>query len=88
MRSFVIALVFSLCASVASANQLTCWYNASGASTGADGGNRGLPESQWGLSYAIPNPNGSGSDDYAYVIILPSYDSGSDCPESAELRAE
>ncbi|ASP23009.1 hypothetical protein ANTHELSMS3_04408 [Antarctobacter heliothermus] len=88
MRSIVIALVCSLCASAASAGPLTCWYNSSGAFTGADGGSRGLPETQWGMSYAIPNPDGSGSGDYAYVIILPTYDSGNDCPESAELRDE
>ncbi|SNS65677.1 hypothetical protein [Antarctobacter heliothermus] len=88
MRSFVVALVCTLCASAASASPLTCWYNSSGASTGADGGSMDVPEAQWGLSYAIPNPRANGTDDYAYVIILPSYDSGNDCPETAELRAE
>lgn len=88
MRSFVIALVCSLSASAVSAGQLTCWYNSTGAFTGADGGNRGIPESQWGLSYAIPNPNMGGAEDYAFVIILPSYESGNDCPKQVELGGE
>ena len=88
MRSFVIALVCSLCASAASAGPLTCWYNSEGAFTGADGGNRGISETQWDLAYAIPNPNTDATEDYAFVVILSDYDSGNDCPKSAELRAE
>lgn len=88
MRSIVVAIVCSLCASAASAGPLTCWYNSSGAFGGADSGSMDVPETQWGLPYAIPNPRGSGSDDYAYLIVLPTYNSGGDCPDTAELRAE
>ncbi|MGP6086449.1 hypothetical protein [Antarctobacter jejuensis] len=88
MRLLFLTMTCALCASAVSAGPLTCWYNSSGVSKGADGGSMSVPQAQWGLPYAIPNPNGSGSDDYAYLIILPSYESGSDCPDSAELRAE
>lgn len=88
MRRLFLTVACTLCASAASAGPLTCWYNSAGASKGADGGSMGVPEAQWGLPYAIPNPAGSGSDDYAFIIVLPTYESGNDCPDSAELRAE
>jgi hypothetical protein len=88
MRHLLVLAVLGLSASAASAGPLTCWYNGSGVFTGADGGSMGVPEDKWGLSYAIPNPRANGTDDYAYVIILPTYESGNDCPDSASLGAE
>jgi hypothetical protein len=84
----MILAVFGLSATAVSASPLTCWYNSEGTFTGADGGSMGVPEAQWGLAYAIPNPNGSTVGDYANVIILPTYNDGNDCPTSAVLRAE
>ncbi len=86
MRFLIVVAALGLSASAASAGPLTCWYNASGEFTGADGGSQGVPESSWGQSHAIPRPGG-GSGDYAYLIVLPTYESGNDCPSNAQISA-
>jgi len=92
MKSFIvsIALVFSFGAGVATADTIRCGYTAEGNYDSADGGNAGVPESQWNLKYAIPSPHratyGTGPE---YVIILHSDGdlTGNDCPEApVEVR--
>lgn len=88
MRLLLLTAAFGLSAAAASAGPLTCWYNSEGTFTGADGGAHGLPEERWGLSFAVQSPGEGGSDDYAYMIVLPTYDSGNDCAKTAMVVAE
>lgn len=87
MKLIIISTLLSIGAMSASAGQLTCWYNAAGEFTGADGGTQGVPEDQWNLAYAIPSPKDHGGGDYAYVMILKEYNDGNDCPKMLKTSA-
>jgi hypothetical protein len=88
MRLLLLTAAFGLSAAAASAGPLTCWYNPEGNLTGADGGSNGLPEARWGLSFAVEPPEVRESRDYAYMIVLPTYESGQDCAPNVDFVAE
>jgi hypothetical protein len=81
MRKLLFLLAFLFASGTAHANQsspLTCWYNSSGAFTGADSGNpAGVPAAGQFQSYR--------TGDYAYAYRLDVWNDGNDCPRSINL---
>jgi len=81
MRKLLFLLAFLFASGTAHANQsspLTCWYNESGAFTGADSGNpAGVPAAGQFQSYR--------SGDYAFAYRLDVWNNGNDCPGSINL---
>jgi len=75
--------MFSVLSSPAFSGPLTCWYNDAGQSTGADSGDRGLQENQYGK---LVN-NGRPGTDYAYILILTEWNDGNACPRVMNIEA-
>jgi hypothetical protein len=82
MKRTALTLALIMASGPAFAGPLTCYYDAQGNSMGADGGNSGVPESQYG-QLVVPQDFHGGS--HSYVYILASYESGNDCPDTVEV---
>jgi hypothetical protein len=82
MKKTALTLAFILASGPALAGPLTCYYDAQGNSMGADGGNSGLSEGQY-ETVVVPDNFHGGS--HSYIYVLPSYNSGNDCPSTVTV---
>lgn len=79
MKKAILGLVFMMAASSAWAGEgpLTCWYSATGESAGADSGDSGIPEADYGkvvpMSYE------------PYAMVITDWVDGTSCPAKVDI---